>query len=248
MLTTRVVKKFPSLVVRQLRCKSSMSPQTTSLWDAPQEFWGSLRRQAAQALTSSLSPAEQQDLLTKLGYRKAPEAHASTTKVEKQEEDTLFVQKSIEEAVAEARLQEVAMQSKKFEKEREKLMQDAEKAAQQQMETELRIQKFQKWQNDVQQARTLASMETNSAQETATALETSESDDSHPILGHPVVDMGYKRVHVVSAKQLATIRVWKKQRIYRHNRSETMAQDKLKTLHLGMPGIIGLYEVSSYDI
>ena len=252
MLTARVFKKLSSRAARQLRCKSSLSPQeknpSSFLWDAPQEFWSSLRRQAATALTSSLSPDEQQDLLAKLGHstKAAPEVPA-VTKDEKQEDyDSLFVQKSIAEAVAEARLQEAAMQSKKWDQEREKIMQDAKKAAQQQVETELRIQKFQKWQSEVQQAQ-LTSMETNASEETADALETPESD-AHPILGHALVDLGYKRVHVVSAKQLATIQVWKKQRIYRHNRSKTMAQDKLKTLHLGMPGVIGLHEVRSFDL
>jgi len=64
----------------------------------------------------------------------------------------------------------------------------------------------------------------------------------HPILGPVLIDFGYKRIHTVSAETLATIPVWKKQRIYRHNRAKAMAQDKLKTLHLGLPGVICVHE------
>jgi len=67
-------------------------------------------------------------------------------------------------------------------------------------------------------------------------------DNVHPILGPPLVDLGYKRVHTVRADLLASIPVWKKQRIYRHNRAKAMAADKLKTLHLGLPGVICLHE------
>jgi hypothetical protein len=66
--------------------------------------------------------------------------------------------------------------------------------------------------------------------------------EPHPILGSCLLDLGYKRVHVVSATALAAIPVWKEQRIYRHDRAKAMATDKVKTMHLGMPGVIGLYE------
>jgi hypothetical protein len=64
----------------------------------------------------------------------------------------------------------------------------------------------------------------------------------HPVLGQAIQDLGYKRMHLVSAEKLATIPVWKKQRIYRHERAKAMAADKLKTLHLGLPGVICLHE------
>jgi hypothetical protein len=64
----------------------------------------------------------------------------------------------------------------------------------------------------------------------------------HPVLGKAIQDLGYKRMHLVSAEKLATIPVWKKQRIYRHERAKAMAADKLKTLHLGLPGVICLHE------
>ena len=74
--------------------------------------------------------------------------------------------------------------------------------------------------------------------------DTSIAEEVHPVLGTVLADLGHKRVHVVSAETLATIPIWKKQRIYRHDRAKGMASDKMKTLHLGMPGIIALHEVS----
>lgn len=67
-------------------------------------------------------------------------------------------------------------------------------------------------------------------------------DNDHPILGPAITDLGYKRVHLVSATALATIPIWKKQRVYRHDRAKTMAADKIKTKHLGLPGVICLHE------
>ena len=62
--------------------------------------------------------------------------------------------------------------------------------------------------------------------------------------GTVVADMGYKKIYQVSARTLATIPVWKKQRAYRHDRAKVIAADKMKTLHLGLPGILVLHEVS----
>ena len=66
--------------------------------------------------------------------------------------------------------------------------------------------------------------------------------DVHPVLGPVVSDLGYKRVHLMSAGKLGTVPIWEKQRIYRHTRAKAMASDKEKTLHLGYPGVICLYE------
>ena len=75
---------------------------------------------------------------------------------------------------------------------------------------------------------------------------TEERDDSeeedHPLLGSKILDLGYKRVHTMSANALGTIPVWNKQRIYRNDRVRSMADQKWKNMHLGLPGIIGLHE------
>lgn len=72
--------------------------------------------------------------------------------------------------------------------------------------------------------------------------------DAHPVLGKPLIDLGYKRVHVVSVKALKAIPVWKRQRIYRHDRAEAMADDKVVTAKLGLPGIISIYEDETGDL
>ena len=70
----------------------------------------------------------------------------------------------------------------------------------------------------------------------------------HPILGPVIADLGSKRLHVVTAEALAAVPVWKKQRTYRHARAKEMASDKMKTLHLGLPGVIGIYESSDGNL
>ena len=59
-----------------------------------------------------------------------------------------------------------------------------------------------------------------------------------------MVDFGYKRIHVISTQKLAAIPIWEKQRVYRHDRAKLMAKDKLKSMDIGLPGVIALHEVS----
>jgi hypothetical protein len=257
-------------------------------------FWANLRRQAATILTSSLSVAEQQEMMTKMGHTITTSRNtnhsaacavqdelllSSTTTVVATTADTMTVQKSIEEAVAEARMQEAVTQTAKWNREKEQILAAAEQAARQRVESELRIVRFREWQNEVHLAKSLSSSSSSSSNSSAndvsavagdlasrnhsssSAHELEQTTDQnlplmqqppaielvHPLLGAPLVDLLYKRVHLVSAKQLATIPVWKKQRIYRHDRANSMAQDKLKSLHLGMPGVIGLHEVRTHS-
>lgn len=79
-------------------------------------------------------------------------------------------------------------------------------------------------------------------QEKSMAWKTSATRTEHPILGPVVADLGYKRIHLVPAAALGTIPVWKRQRVYRHDRAKVMAQDKMKTTHLGLPGVICIHE------
>ena len=72
--------------------------------------------------------------------------------------------------------------------------------------------------------------------------EGSSHDALHPILGPVVADLGYKRIHLVSSGKLGTIPIWEKQRTYRNSRAKVMAADKQKSIDLGFPGIICLYE------
>lgn len=69
-----------------------------------------------------------------------------------------------------------------------------------------------------------------------------ENNMVHPILGPVIVDLGYKRIHLVSSGRLGNIPIWKRQRTYRNDRARRMAVDKAKQMDLGFPGIICLYE------
>lgn len=172
-------------------------------------------------------------------------------------------QKSIGEAVAEARAAEAQKQTQRWEREKEKLIAEAEAAAKARVESDLLIQQrrigLERWKQELQREqeieKTVAAAGVVSANEAT--VEHAVDDDNknlpstdammeqHPILGTMVADFGYKRVYVTTAAALASIPVWEKQRIYRHDRAKTMAADKLKTPHLGLPGVISLHEVSA---
>jgi len=64
----------------------------------------------------------------------------------------------------------------------------------------------------------------------------------HPVLGSLVSDLGYKRIYLAPSGKLGTIPIWKKQRIYRHDRARIMAKDKVKAMQLGFPGAVCLHE------
>lgn len=73
-------------------------------------------------------------------------------------------------------------------------------------------------------------------------VNTDSENPVHPILGPVIVDLGYKRIHIVSSGRLGTIPVWKKQRTYRIDRAKRMAAEKASNMHLGFPGVICLHE------
>jgi hypothetical protein len=207
-------------------------------------FWLSLRRRAAIALTQTLSVDDKKEILEMIGGKQLlqPEKSEATNL---QEDDSLSLKNSIAEAVAQARMEEAQRQEKKWEKDKEAILQEAEKAAMERVASQLRIQKFNQWQQEVGIAKTSSVIE-RSAHEVATQEET-QNKQKHPVLGMAYASLGYKSIHLVSAKDLADIPVWEKQRIYRHDRAKAMAQDKLKTMKLGMPGVITLYEVSAIN-
>jgi hypothetical protein len=232
-------KKFPSSTTA-LRYKSSQQPNNAGILDSATDYLSTLRRRAADALTSSLSKEERNQLLQKF----EPEATSTRTAAAAQEDDSHVPAHSIAEAVAAARAQDAKLHQEKWEREKQQLVLDAEEAARARVGSDLAIQRrqlaFEAWKQKLE--------EENKQQESAAAVVISKETQqeqlgTHPILGPALVDLGHKRVHLVSAKALATIPVWKKQRIYRHERAKNMASDKLKSLDLGLPGIIGIYEV-----
>lgn len=68
------------------------------------------------------------------------------------------------------------------------------------------------------------------------------STEIHPVLGPIISDLGYKRIHLVSSGKLGTVPVWNKNRIYRNDRARAMALGKMKSMHLGFPGVICVHE------
>lgn len=148
--------------------------------------------------------------------------------------------KSIAQAIAEYKAQESLRMVEKLEEARK----EGEIAALARVEQDLILQQrkkaFEDWERNV----ALARQREEQAREVIKEQEHPEVSafPSHPVLGKVISDFGYKRLHVVPAAVLANVPVWEKQRIYRHDRAKIMATDKMKTLHLGLPGIIGLFE------
>ena len=236
---------------KSLRFQSSNAPRpssSSSIFGSANDYFAALRWKAANALTSSLPEEERGQLLEKLepSIRERPSKKEEEEQQQEEEERTV-PEISIGEIVAATKAQE----AQKWEQEKENLIAAAEEAARKRIESDLVIQKrqlaFEAWKQDLEREKQMNTTTTTAAAATTT-VDTPKQDNElseHPILGPVLADFGKKRIHVVSAQSLAAIPVWKKQRTYRHGRATTMAKDKLKTLHLGLPGIIGLYESSN---
>lgn len=178
---------------------------------------------------------------------------------------------SIAEAVAAARAEDSQRYAEQWERDKAVFLADAQKAARARVESEWAVRRFAQWQEQVANATQTAEEEETAVAETTAAPETPECarivakeeivpsleedasihpvvakidslEDSHPILGPCLLDLGYKRLHVVEATALSAIPVWEEQRVYRHDRAKAMAADKQRTMHFGIPGVIGLYE------
>lgn len=224
----------------------ALSSASSSPSSALSDIFSTLRWKAAELLTSGLSPEKKALLISKLDVvvprdqTMAGDQNYSVT-----DDDT---QKTIGEAVAAARMAEAKRQQSKWEAEREFLLKNAEEAARARVESELIVQERRlamlRWQKELEAENT----PTVGGDTTTTTTTTSASADAeaHPTLGPVVADMGYKKIYQVSARTLATIPVWKKQRSYRHDRAKVIAADKMKTLHFGLPGILVLHEVRKF--
>ena len=210
-------------------------------------FWADLRQKAASAITSSLSEKEREDLLAKY----TPEQAKSTTVDDStqtnknndsstEKVDVEVMRTSIAEAVAEARAKEAQLQQQKWEKEMDTYKAEMEKAARDRVESDMALQRrkiqFEQWKQQVEQEK----QQQDQALSSDTASRDQETDE---VLGPVLADLGSKKLYLVSADTLANLPVWKKQRTYRHDRAKIMAKDKSNTLHLGIPGIINLFQV-----
>ena len=213
------------------------------------DYFNSLRWKAAEALTSTLPEEERSLLLGKLStpgvsdnaVKSDDGASQATASEEIYETTATSHEPSIDEAIAATKLQEAERYEEKWKREKETLIAEAEEAARSRIESAIEIQKrqmaFEAWQSELEHEKN-----NDGFSDSVPLIE--DKLKEHPVLGQMVADLGYKRIHLASAKNLATIPIWKKQRIYRHGRSKNMAADKMKTLHLGLPGIIGIFEVS----
>lgn len=240
---------IPKKIVVTARTKSSQ-PSSNSVFGSASDYFKTLRLRAANALTSSLPDEERDKLLEDL----TPKLQ-SNGDGDDDDDGTTVPDRSIDEAIAVARAQEAERHRENWEKEKEKILVEAEQAARARVESDILIQKrklaFEAWKEDLERDKqkdddgddddvVVAAVNDD---EKSIPKTTKESFDDHPILGPVLADLGHKRIYMAPAKVLSTIPVWKKQRTYRHSRAKAMASDKMKSLHLGLPGIIGIYEV-----
>jgi len=130
---------------------------------------------------------------------------------------TANTRKSVGEAIVQALEKESKRTDELWEERLKEIQEKAEQAALDRYMTEMKIE--------------------------AERVEERDEASHHPLLGAPLVDLGYKSVYLTSVAQLKTIPVWERQRAYRHERAEFMANDKLKRKDTGLPGIIALHEV-----
>lgn len=222
------------LIRNQTRAMSARSEASSS---PIRELMADLKLRIASTLTSSLSPKERERLLDNLGIP------VNSTKVEKmtnqKEENEQKIRTSIGEAVAAELAREAAKSKRLLEAEREKIWKEAEAASIERIQNDLLIQerrvKLEQWKHDLEKEKMqeLSISSTN---------QVSMKTNHHPILGPVIFDLGYKRIHIVSAKTLSAIPIWEKQRSYRHDRAKVMANDKMKSFDIGLPGVISIHE------
>ena len=233
-------------------------------WQMGSDFFVALRWGAANALTASLPENQRQILLDRLdatvsndGNTNGPDdddddgivIETTTPNNNNNDDDDGYdrVTNSINEAVVASMVTKSQRNEPKWDRDKEQLMVQAEIAAQKRVATELAIQQ-QRYDAELQR---LAVMEANQSDDDDDDDNELDDDDDtiaavrHPVLGPVLYDFGYKRLHLVPADVLATIPVWKKQRTYRQERAKSMAVDKMKSLHLGFPGVICIHEERS---
>ena len=244
-----ILDKFPEC--SQRRYASNESSKSSEWWalssDAAKSYIQSLRLRTASALTASLSTEDRDTLLKPyLKNQEVKDANASDTATSddvKTQEDTM----SIGEAIASAVAQEARRNEASWERRKDDIFRQAEKAALERVQNDVKLlehrkQHLSEWAKDLQKD-ILSQKEDRKVMDTENEDAINVNKNHHPILGKAHVDLGYKQIFIVPAKKLAAIPIWDKQRAYRHDRAKNMAADKMKTMHLGLPGVITLHEV-----
>lgn len=200
-------------------------------------LFSNLRLQAIQVLATSLPQEQRHNLLKSMSA-----LDKETAEQQKQA--------SVGEAVAHALAQEAVKRNSLWEQEEEKIMKRAQQAIEQRIMNDLVIQERQqaleRWKRELKEEEERENsivVQPHVQQQQQSEEKETLKDPIHPILGPMLCDLGYKRVHITSAKALSAIPIWSQQRSYRHDRAKIMAADKLKSLDLGLPGVISLHEV-----
>mmetsp|Transcript_9366 Transcript_9366/g.20067 ORF Transcript_9366/g.20067 Transcript_9366/m.20067 type:complete len:482 (+) Transcript_9366:56-1501(+) len=222
------------------------SESTDDLVSTATSYLTALRLRAVSALTTSLTSKERDEILKSL--------NAVDGQVAEEES-----RRSIGEAVASAVQKEAATNESKWAREREIIEARSKQAAEERIKYEIALAErrrgLEQWQKEVAAEKESAEEKPKEAQQqqqqdveytfedSAPGIGPDEENKTiHPILGTALLDLGYKRIHTVSARCLASIPVWEKQRVYRHDRAKAMAADKARSTHTGLPGIITLHE------
>ena len=165
---------------------------------------------------------------------------------EKQKEIEKKIEKEIEQrALERMELELLAVKEQLKRKEEERVRLEKEQLKKREIEQQREVA-FAKWQEKVakeqQQEKEILDKPQHTDGKQDMKADSSLQQEHHPILGPQIAHLSYKRVHLTSAKKLASLPVYEKQRAYRHDRAKEMAKDKKKTLWMGIPGVISLME------
>lgn len=229
----------------------------------------SLKSDLHQSLTASLKQEDSHkshsvnEAIVSSQAREASAKHqssAASLKTDQMQLEWLEKQKKLEEEIEQRALEKaqermqaelVLMQQQMKLQEEERRKQEKEDRKKFEIELQRKVV-FEQWKNDVQhekeqQQHKEQQQQQKSDDDTVPMSEDSsdESEKVHPILGQKLADLSYKRIHLMSAATLASLPVYEKQRAYRHDRAQLMAKDKMKTLWIGVPGVISLMEDES---
>ena len=222
-----------------------------------------------QSLTASLNQEDSHkshsvnEAIVSAQAREASAKHKSSApslKTDQMQLEWLEKQKKLEEEIEQRALEKAQerMQAELLLMQQQMKLQEDERRKQEKEDRkkfEIELQRkvvFEQWKNDVQNEKEQQQYKKQQRLDDDTVpMSVDSSDESekevevHPILGQELADLSYKRIHLMSAATLASLPVYEKQRAYRHDRAQLMAKDKLKTLWMGVPGVISLMEDES---
>ena len=227
---TRETARAPSLSsCLALRSISSPPPKSSPLWsDIQKRVAGILSSVSANIVTATQAVATDVATVTLANVSEGNKIKAlkRLDAVETQRLEEVETALSLNEQIAQSKIVDLQLKS---EKEMELYASDKE-----------RLEKaLEEWKEAAEKKNEIME-EMEGAGE---GLEEGLGEGEHPVLGVLLSDLGHKKIYKASIEKLASLPVWKKQRIFRVERAEKIALDKLKQKHqVGFPGIITLCE------